>query len=279
MTAIGVIEQYWTGVASQLQVEAEVFSRLVGHNGETGRANEIALAQLLERLIPAQYGVGTGILIDRAGRRSRQCDLIIFDKSAQPQILAQSTQLLFPVESVRLVIEVKTTLSSADIEDAAVKVRSVRALECVDGFQVPSFALFAYRAQGAPYSKAREINALSDEDRPEATCILQPGLVSAPNQRGRVGMVPMHETDAGGQRISGSWVIPQQKGAWINVSSIRYPVSRFKGSGSRYVFEPGRALLNFAECILNELDRSGEGGKSWFGHYLPDLAREVVLPS
>src|SRR5690606_20799027 len=102
----------------------------------------------------------------------KQADLIVFDRGAQPQILAQSTQLLFPVETVRMVIEVKTTLSSAEIAEVAEKARRLRALSPVDGLSVPAFALFAYQAAVAPPSRAAELNELGSATRPDIACIL-----------------------------------------------------------------------------------------------------------
>lgn len=275
MTGPSIVEQYWTGVASQLQVEADVFSRLVEHNGEAGRANELALARLVSQLLPGHLDVGTGVVFDSEGNRSKQADLVVFDRGAQPQILAQSTQLLFPVETVRMVIEVKTTLSSAEIVEVAEKARRLRALRPVDGQSVPAFALFAYQAAVAPPSRAAELNGLSSATRPDIACILHPGIVTDPSAPDLVGLVPLHQVEDG-ERVSRSWIRFHETGAWTVRGSTRYPVSRFTPNArERYVFEPGRALLLFASSLLDHL---ATGGSAWLASYLTETAREVVVP-
>jgi hypothetical protein len=278
MPSIGVVEQYWTGVASQLQVEAEVFSRLVGHNGEMGRANEIALAQLVTRLVPASFGVGTGVVIDRDGGRSKQCDLIIYEQASQPQLLAQSTQLLFPIETVRMVIEVKTTVTSAAVEDAAEKAKSVRNLRSSREGGPPAFGLFGYQASGAPSARALEINELPDDSRPDLVCVLVPGLATSLEDPSRVGMVPLHATNEAGERVSRAWIPQEGTDTWVVRGATRYPVSRFNTAALRHIFEPGRALLIFAKLALDQLDLRSESESSWLGEYLPEIAREVELP-
>lgn len=268
------VEEYWTGVAGQLQVEAEVFSRLVGHNGEMGRANELALVQLVARLLPARYRVGTGVVIDSHGRRSKQSDVIVYEATDQPQLLAQSTQLLFPVETVRLVIEVKTTVDADAVVDAGQKAEALRQLQPVEG-AVPGFALFGYQASGAPSSRANELNTLPDAARPDFACILTPGLASSVEGRHDVGLVPLHQIDQAGSRISMEWVPADGVATWVVRDGTRYPVSRFAPNApQRYVFEPGRALLLFAAQLLSALD--DESSTGWFSSYIPSVGREVV---
>jgi len=83
-----VVEQYWSGVATRLQAEVEVFNRLIGHAGEQGRQKEVALVSILERLLPRRVGLGSGLLIDSTGGRSKQSDAVLFDDGDQPKILA-----------------------------------------------------------------------------------------------------------------------------------------------------------------------------------------------
>jgi len=270
------VEDYWTGVASQLQVEAEVFSRLVGHNGEMGRANELALVQLVSRLLPARYGVGTGVVIDSFGGRSKQSDVIVYEANDQPQLLAQSTQLLFPVETVRLVIEVKTTVTSEAVVDAGQKASALRNLRTVSG-GAPAFALFGYQSSGAPAARAQEVNELSDTERPDFSCILIPGLASSLEGRRDLGMVPLHQTNQAGHRVSNEWIPAEGTDTWVVRNGTRYPISRFApNAAERFVFEPGRALLLFAAQLLTVLD--AESASSWFGSYIPDIGREIVGP-
>jgi hypothetical protein len=278
-----VVEQYWTGVASQLQVEAGVFNRLVGHNGEMGRANELALARLITTLIPASLGVGTGMVIDNQGRSSKQCDLIIFDLTSQPQMLAHSTQLLFPVETVLAVIEVKTTVDNAAIEDVGEKCAELAKLTPLAPKELPLTALFGYRASGRPHARAASLNALDGVRSPTIAAILDPGLVSSRDAGGslNMGLVPLHETDAAGSRLSESWAQASDEGKALEAKGNQsFPVARLAADGERYLFEPGRALLLFANQLLTSLSRRTPSiDASWLDGYLPEVARETVVPN
>lgn len=274
-----VVEQYWTGVASQLQVEAGVFSRLVGHNGEIGRANELALTQLVTSLLPADAGVGTGVIIDPQGHRSAQTDLVIYDKGAQPQILAHSTQLLFPVETVLAAIEVKTSVSTVDITDAGRKFASIRSLHPTAGRPVPLTAFFGYSATNAPLARAQELNALVADERPDVACILDPGVVSArSNESLNMGLVPLHMLDESGTRQSRQW-IERPTASRVVRGNTSYPVAGLKLYGDWVVFEPGRALLLFAEGLLTALAARTGWNVNWLSSYVTSVARETVVPA
>src|SRR5689334_7168010 len=103
---MSALEAYWTGVLQRLRAEVDIFSRLVNHMGERGRMNELALAALLEGFVPDRTGVGTGLLIDSLDYQGPQTDVILFDQANQPAVMAQSTQVLFPVEVVQATIAV-----------------------------------------------------------------------------------------------------------------------------------------------------------------------------
>lgn len=279
MNSKSLVEEYWSGVAQQLQTEAETFNRLVGHNGEMGRANEIALLRMVENLLPSSVAVGTGVVIDSYGGRSKQMDLLIYDRASQPQLLAHSTQLLFPVETVHAVVEVKTSVAEEDIMDAAEKFESITSLNPTDGFDKPSTALFGYIAKGAPASRVQEINGLAEPRRPDVSCILNPGAASSNGSGSNVGLIPRHALDSDGNRISGVWEVAKSDGYLQVLGGNAYPVSRLKAHGSdRYVFEPGRALLLFADALIGEISNRIDANGGWLTHYLTDLARETYIP-
>lgn len=273
----GIVEQYWTGVASQLQVEAEVFNRLVGHNGEMGRANELALAQLATRLLPSTVEVGTGIIIDSSGARSKQIDVIVYERVSQPQVMAQSTQLLFPVETVVAALEVKTTVDAAAVADAGAKFASVKQLTPKGGRQVPLTGFFGYSASGSPSSRAQEVNDLGEMEEPDISCVLNPGLAGTAASGG-LGLVPLHVVGADGKRMDLSWVEAAGSGSWEVRGSHSYPVSRLVNNGTRYVFEPGRALLIFAQALSAGIASRTHAESGWLDSYLPEIARQIVLP-
>ncbi|KUM30325.1 hypothetical protein AQ436_12085 [Arthrobacter sp. EpRS66] len=187
-------------------------------------------------------------------------------------MLAQSTQMLFPVETVHMVIEVKTTLNANEVEDVAVKVEQLRLLRS-SNLNYPKFALFAYDVAGSLAARAAEMDRLTEEKKADVICVLHPGLITDPGNPHRLGFVPLHEVDTDGNRISNVWQRTEDR-KWVIKGSTRYPVGRFRPNArERYVFEPGRTLLLFAARLLDFLTPQGS---AWLGNYLTNTAREVV---
>lgn len=87
--------QYYRGIVQQLRAEVDSINSLFKHQGIKGDGNETALRDLLIKFIPKRYGVGTGIVIDRHGNQSRQCDIIIYDKQLYPSILSLTSVHFF----------------------------------------------------------------------------------------------------------------------------------------------------------------------------------------
>jgi hypothetical protein len=81
----------------------------IAHPGESGRARELILTSFLRRLVPAEFGVSTGFIIDSAGEISRQIDVVICRKSYHPVIEVGGIRH-FLVESVAAALEVKATI-------------------------------------------------------------------------------------------------------------------------------------------------------------------------
>ena len=179
---MGVVEQYWGGVLQRLRAEVDVFARLVQHVGERGRMNELALSQLLESFVPERVGVGTGVLIDANDTQSQQTDVILFDRADQPAVMAQTTQVLFPVEVALACVEVKTTLSSGEVKDCLEKRATLHTLVSFagEGLKAPAghppFVVLGYDAGMTPKgfvdSFGRDLG-----NRPDLLCVLEIGLV------------------------------------------------------------------------------------------------------
>ena len=271
-----VLEKYWAGVAARLQTEADVFNSIGGHRGEIGRANEMSLANLVTRLLPNTVGIGSGIILDSNGYKSNQTDVIAFDAANQPQLLAQTDQVLFPIETVLMALEVKTTLTTGEINDAGAKCRNLRSLHTTTGIS-PHFSVFAYQAGTSIPGVARALHALAPDERPDTVCILRPGMFGAADSAGlSFGFVPLHRRGSDGERISNEWETdedaPQRTGM--------FPAARIERRGkTKIVTEPGRALLIYCNSLLGALEERNHLKSGWLQPYLPPLAREQLFIS
>ena len=126
-----IISQYYQSIVQQLRSEVDTINSLFHHQGVKGEGNEAALRELLTKFIPKRYSVGTGVVIDRNGTQSRQCDIVIYDTLLYPSLLTLTNIHFFPVDIVYATIEVKTTLTSGSVKEALENIASVKKLDLV----------------------------------------------------------------------------------------------------------------------------------------------------
>lgn len=128
---VSALQDYWRGIAQQLQAEVDFVNSTIEHQASKGAGNELALRRGIAELLPDRFGVDTGIVIDRNGKQSKQCDIIIYDKHNYPGLLALRTTHLFPVDIVYAAIEVKTTLTTCEIDSSIDNIESVKSLDYI----------------------------------------------------------------------------------------------------------------------------------------------------
>jgi len=282
---MSVVAQYWSGVLQRLQAEVEVFSRLVRHEGERGRANEVALASVLQAFFPRRLGVGTGLLIDTRDRYSKQSDLVVFDQVDEPTVLAQTTHLLHPIESVVVVVEVKTTLRQDDITDCAAKKEALLNLEPArrhaDGSTHPIFAVLAYDVGMNIDTLKRHWNETATELRPELICCVNSAVIGGtlvPGAGGGdsypLGFTFLHQQDADGTRLADYLAasVPEEDmhemrdGRTYTIVDV---------AGERLLAEPARALLIFVESLVRGIAEKEGRPTPTVSYYMDSRVSEV----
>ncbi|MCP4178793.1 MAG: hypothetical protein GY756_13595 [bacterium] len=82
------------------------------HAGEYGLFRERAVIELLRLFTPQKFGIGTGFVITDQGDISTQCDIVVYDLTKTPNIVTDSHQSFFPIETVVAVGEVKSDIKS-----------------------------------------------------------------------------------------------------------------------------------------------------------------------
>lgn len=100
---------------------------VIPHAGEKGSASELRWLNMLGEL-PRRYQVRKGFVIDCHGRMSEQIDVIIHDAQYSPLLFEGESTCFVPAESVYAVFDVKQTITKHELEYAADKAASVRAL-------------------------------------------------------------------------------------------------------------------------------------------------------
>lgn len=120
------LNRYFRSVYNKLEADALLFNRRLPHEGLKGSENEQALADILRNFLPAQYGIeANGLIIDRDGAVSRQCDIIIYDDIQFPKYFRK----VYPIETVYAVVEVKTELSKQQVDIAIENEAALRKLQ------------------------------------------------------------------------------------------------------------------------------------------------------
>ncbi|HCG5116050.1 TPA: hypothetical protein NJZ05_004504 [Vibrio parahaemolyticus] len=107
----------------------EETKRLI-HPGEYGEYREKAVIELLQLFIPQNLKISEGFVITSQGDVSTQCDIVIYDPMACPQIMDSALQNFFPVESVIAVGEVKSDIkSTSQLTEILKKLAKIKALK------------------------------------------------------------------------------------------------------------------------------------------------------
>lgn len=122
------------------------------HAGEYGTYKERTFKELINFIKPYKFESTDGYIINSYDETSTQCDLILFDKLNTPLILFGDRFQFIPAESVMAIGEIKSTLSTLDIIDTAIKLSKNKALckppqEYIDltpSFNYEVFAPFSF---------------------------------------------------------------------------------------------------------------------------------------
>ncbi len=144
---------------------------LIEHQGVKGGLNENLLISLLELVIPKRYKLYKGIVENSKGCRSRESDIIIYDNDILPAFILNDLSFI-PVESVKYLIEVKSTLNATELRTTIDKFYKFRD---IGGIQ-PTI-LFAYLSDIKGCELQRYFNYESEElfySNPSITTICIP---------------------------------------------------------------------------------------------------------
>jgi hypothetical protein len=110
-------------------MESFEITKRIEHQGLKGKAREIFVKKLFQKLISDDFQFGSGIITDRYGKQARETDVVLHCPEIMPATDAREAAGYFPVESCIYAIEVKSTVTSQEIEDAIKKGQALEALD------------------------------------------------------------------------------------------------------------------------------------------------------
>lgn len=131
-------------IGKQMLADFEGVHTQIKHAGKRGSERELGLMQFLQSYLPARYALSSGEIVDVEGNTSHECDLVIYDPQKCPLLLASKDYRVFPAEPVFAIVEVKSVLTTTELEDAMRKIAAVKKLRRRNG----SIAgiVFAYKS-------------------------------------------------------------------------------------------------------------------------------------
>jgi len=91
----------------------------VNHHGEDGNYRELVLRNIIRRFLPNNLSIGTGFVIsndEEGAKRSTQIDILIYDNS-YPLLFKEGDFIITTPQSVKAIIEVKTTIVNSDLNE------------------------------------------------------------------------------------------------------------------------------------------------------------------
>lgn len=81
-----------------------------------GRLKELFISKILENFLSSQFGVGSGVIVNQAGKVSKQIDIIIYDTRILPPFIEEQKIGVYPVESVLAAIEVRSRVDKSTMK-------------------------------------------------------------------------------------------------------------------------------------------------------------------
>jgi hypothetical protein len=93
-----------------------------------GDSSELNWRGMLDSVLPTRYRVSKAFVIDSQGAKSKQIDVLIYDRQYSPMLLDAGDYVFVPAEATYAALEVKQSLSRQTVLYAADHVASIRRL-------------------------------------------------------------------------------------------------------------------------------------------------------
>lgn len=256
------IKQYFRVKSRQLAAISELPN--CEHSGLIGSHREQIQRVYLSEILPKRYEVGRGMVYGPL-HRSREADIVIWDSFNYPS-LPLSDHSFFFANSVRAVLECKSSWSSAEFRDVLVKCEAVR-----DIVPVPGLTLIDGIA-----AIEQQIVALKENRVYE-------GMLTAPHHIGTAAIFL-----EGGQGITEDWVrgtiLHELDNVWPDVllflQTGRVVIKNYQATGGfggygwlDFYDARDDALLIFTASLLNLItDKSVQLESPFlFSGYVPEM--------
>jgi hypothetical protein len=129
MTEKATIAGLISKAAKKLHDEFEYIRETNSHSGEKGGETEEKVREFLNGHIPKRFHATAGFVIDVDSQMSDHQDVIIYDAQSSPVYRYEGNNQIVPADAVAVIIEVKSVLNKAQLENAYEKIEEVKRLK------------------------------------------------------------------------------------------------------------------------------------------------------
>jgi hypothetical protein len=128
MTEKSTIAGLISKASKKLRDEFEHIRETNSHNGEKGTEVQNVLKEFLNIQLPQRFRATSGFVIDIENQMSDHQDVIIYDAMSSAVFRYEKENQIVPSDAVAAIIEVKSVLNKAELEDAFSKIEEVKKL-------------------------------------------------------------------------------------------------------------------------------------------------------
>ncbi|MBE5315170.1 MAG: hypothetical protein H4O13_07185 [Xanthomonadales bacterium] len=186
-----VLPDYLKDVTREMAAKSAAIRRdFATHRLSAGENREGLVSQFLREHLPQKLGISSGLIFSSEGLFSNQADVIVVDHLNNAPLHATSRNTLWPVEAVYALVEVKTSLSPAEIKDSVAKCRRYKQMRrrfCTPLQQDKSlFVIWAFEGPSAETLKvnlSEELAPVPDGERPDLVVVLSGTVAMAGDYR------------------------------------------------------------------------------------------------
>lgn len=266
-----LLTKYYQGLLQQIRSEVDLINTLFEHQGLKGEGNERLLRDFLKDFVAKKYGIGTGVVIDKMGKSSKQCDIIIYDEFLYPSVLTHGKIQLFPVDVVYATVEIKTTLSFQKSKEACENILAAKSLEFIHhewsdmwmkvgqkpySTTPPIGCIFAYNSETSVFNTFKNWFQIENETLhsnsliPDLVVCLDQGILHRMDE-GYKCQIPCAMNEDNTPHLLDTK--PESLKSVIN--SIEYPIVEhfIPGTGKRWVLIDQSKVFLFSILALNNL--------------------------
>ena len=124
------MEEYYKRIQDKLLIQKEMIDALLKSQNQKVRSDyyEAIIRDLVRESVPKAFSVARGIILNKEGQNSEECDLILYESATFDTWFQSGEIVVVCPEAARAVIEVKRTLNHRNMADAITNLEHVNNL-------------------------------------------------------------------------------------------------------------------------------------------------------